>query len=98
MEETNDIAELGDMLQRLRTTDPAFRVFGSKQHRYSSARPCQKESWRRSSRRTASVCQTTIAGFSLWLEWWGGPFYGLAPLNVDAKIFPAVPVHDGDGH
>jgi hypothetical protein len=35
VDETNDIAELSNMLQRLRATDSSFRVFGSTQHRYS---------------------------------------------------------------
>ena len=43
MGETNDIAELDDMLQRLRATDTAFRVFGSKAHGYS-LRPTLSES------------------------------------------------------
>jgi hypothetical protein len=35
VDETNDLAELGDMLQRLRETGTSFRIFGWEQHRYS---------------------------------------------------------------
>ena len=83
MGETNDIAELDDMLQRLRATDTAFRVFGSKAHGYS-LRPTLSESELAAFESTNRVLlpddyrrflATVCNGLA-------GPFYGLTPLSV----------------
>jgi hypothetical protein len=83
VEETNDIAELGDMFRRLQATDTTFRVFGSKAHGYS-LRPTLSESELAAFESTnrillpddyrrflAVVCNCLV-----------GPFYGLTPLSV----------------
>jgi hypothetical protein len=83
LEETNDIAELSDMLRRLRAADTSFRVFGSEQHRYSFG-PTLSES------ELAAFESTNRIGlpndYRRFLAMVGdggaGPFYGLARLNA----------------
>jgi hypothetical protein len=76
LEETHDIAELSDMLRRLRATDASFRVFGSEQHRYLSELVAFESANRiglpNDYRRFLAMVGNGGAG----------PFYGLARLNA----------------
>jgi hypothetical protein len=83
VEATDDIAELGDMVRRLRAADSRFRVFGSEHHRY---------------RLGATLSERQLAAFESanrvrlpndyrrFLATVGnggaGPFYGLEPLSM----------------
>ena len=82
-EETNDIAELGNLLQRLRATDASFRVFGSTQHRYSFG-PTLSERELAAFESTNRIRLPNDYRRFLALVGNGGagPFYGLAPLNA----------------
>jgi len=99
VEDTIDIAELGNLLRRLRATDAGFRVFGSEQHRYSLG---------------PTLSESELAAFEFanrirlpndyrrFLAMVGnagaGPFYGLAPLSADgrdlSRPFPVATVMD----
>jgi hypothetical protein len=83
MEETNDIAELGDMLQRLRVTDASLRVFGSTQHRYSFGPTLsERELAAFESANRIRLPNDYRRFLALVGNGGAGPFYGLAPLNA----------------
>ena len=96
---TNDIAELGDMLRRLRATDASFRVFGSEQHRYSLG-PTLSESELAAFESTNRIrLPNDYRQFVAMIGNGGaGPFYGLAPLDADGRDlsqpFPVATVMD----
>lgn len=80
---TDDIAELGDLLRRLRTADAGFRVFGSEQHRYrlgptlSEGELAAFESANRA--RLPEDYRRFLAAVG---NGGAGPFYGLEPLGT----------------
>jgi hypothetical protein len=83
VEEIHDIAELGELLQRLRVTDSSFRVFGSTQHRYALG-PILSESELAAFESANRIRLPNDYRRFLALVGNGGagPFYGLAPLNA----------------
>lgn len=86
MEETNDIAELGEMLGRLQATDRSFRVFGSEAHRYM-LRPALSESELAAFESTNRIRLPDDYRRFLAVVCNGeaGPYYGLAPLVAGSR-------------
>jgi len=73
VEQTNDIAELGDMLRRLRATDSSFRVFGSTQHRYSLDSPLSEGELVAFESANGIHLPNDYRRFLAGWEWWGRP-------------------------
>jgi hypothetical protein len=83
VEETNNIAELAGMLRELRATDPSFRVFGSKQHRYSLGPALTESELAAFERANRMALPKDYRRFLAMVGNGGaGPFYGLAPLSA----------------
>jgi hypothetical protein len=84
--ETNDIAELGDMLQRLRAADSSFRVFGSTQHRYALGPTLsERELAAFESANRIRLPSDYRRFLALVGNGGAGPFHGHAPLNADGQ-------------
>jgi len=86
VEATTDIAELGDMLRRLRATDSNFRVFGSQAHAYR-LRPTLSESDLAAFESTNRIRLPDDYRRFLAIICNGeaGPYYGLAPLFAGSR-------------
>jgi hypothetical protein len=79
----DDIAELGELLRRLRATDTGFRVFGSGQHRYRLG-PTLAEGELKA---FESANRVRLPEDYRWFlavigNGGAGPFFGLAPLGT----------------
>jgi hypothetical protein len=99
VDETIDIAELGNLLRRLRTTDVGFRVFGSEQHRYSLGPTLSESELAAFESANRIRLPNEYRQFVAMIGNGGaGPFYGLAPLNADGRDlsqpFPVATVMD----
>jgi hypothetical protein len=86
MDEPYDIAELGEMLRRLRAADAGLRVFGSEQHRYRLG-PTLSEGELAA---FESANRVRLPGdYRRFLATVGnggaGPFYGLEPLGPSGR-------------
>jgi hypothetical protein len=99
VEETIDIAELGNLLRRLRATDAGFRVFGSEQHRYSVGPTLSESELAAFESANRIRLPNDYRQFVAMIGNGGaGPFYGLAPLNAYGRNlsqpFPVATVMD----
>ena len=79
----DEIAELGDMLRRLRATDHSFLVFGSKQHRYRLGPPLSEAELVGFEAANGIRLPEPYRKFLATVGNGGaGPFYGLEPLGT----------------
>ena len=79
----DEIAELGEMLKRLRAMDPGFRVFGSVQHRYQLGPPLSEvELAAFEATNRVRLPEAYRQFLSTVGNGGAGPFYGLSPLGT----------------
>lgn len=83
MATTDDIAELGDLLSRLRAADPGFRVFGSDHHRYRLGPPLSEEKLAGfESANRVRLPEDYRRFLAVVGNGGAGPYYGLEPLGT----------------
>lgn len=99
MAAADEIAELGDMLRRLRAADPNFRVFGSAEHRYRLGPTLSEDELAAFESANRIRLPEDYRRFLAEVGNGGaGPYYGLEPLGTFgrdlSKPFPFTKATD----